>query len=139
MAALLGTWRARLDAFPQAWLQLLMRFSIFWVFWRSGSLKAVNMEQAIGLFRDEYKLPVLSPEVAAYAATAVELGAPCLILAGLFTRLATLPLIAMTLVIQILIYPTDYPSHLLWLAILVFLLTRGPGPYSLDTLLFKAR
>ena len=39
MTALLDTWRARLDAFPQSVLQLLMRFSIFWVFWRSGTLK----------------------------------------------------------------------------------------------------
>lgn len=133
------TWRARLDAFPQAALQLLMRVGIFWVFWRSGNLKAANMEMAIDLFRDEYKLPILPPAIAAYLATAVELGAPCLILVGLFTRLATLPLIAMTLTIQFLVYPTDYPSHLLWFAILVFILTRGPGPYSLDALLFRKR
>jgi putative oxidoreductase len=132
------TWRARLDAFPQPLLQLLMRFSIFWVFWRSGSLKAANMEQAIVLFREEYKVPILPPEIAAWMATIVELGAPCLILAGLFTRLATLPLIGMTLVIQFLVYWNDYPSHLLWLAILVFILTRGPGPISLDALLFRS-
>ncbi len=137
--ALFDTWRARLDGFPQPLLQLLMRVSIFWVFWRSGNLKAANMGQAIGLFRDEYKLPILPAEVAAHMATAVELGAPCLILAGLFTRLATLPLIAMTLTIQFLVYPVDYPTHLLWFAILVFILTRGPGPYSLDALLFRKR
>jgi putative oxidoreductase len=136
---LFNTWRARLDAFPQSLLQLLMRISIFWVFWRSGNLKAANMEMAIGLFRDEYKLPILPPGMAAYMATAIELGAPCLILVGLFTRLATLPLIAMTLTIQFLVYPVDYPSHLLWFAILVFILTRGPGPYSLDALLFRKR
>jgi putative oxidoreductase len=139
MTAFLDTWRARLDAFPQPALQLLMRFSIFWVFWRSGSLKADNIEQAIGLFRDEYKLPILPPEIAAYLGTAVELAAPCLILAGLFTRLAALSLIGLTLTIQFLVYWNDYPSHLLWLAILVFILTRGPGPYSLDALLFRKR
>jgi putative oxidoreductase len=137
--AFLDTPRVRLEAFPQSLLQLLMRFSIFWVFWRSGNLKAANMEQAIGLFRDEYKVPILPPEIAAWLATIVELGAPCLILAGLFTRLATLPLIGMTLVIQVFVYPTDYPSHLLWFAILVFILVRGPGPYSLDALLFSKR
>ena len=63
--AFLDGWRARLDAFPQSLLQLLMRFAIFWVFWRSGNLKAANMEQAIGLFRDEYKLPIVPPEIAA--------------------------------------------------------------------------
>jgi len=139
MTAFIDTWRTRLDAFPQAWLQLLMRFSIFWVFWRSGSLKAANLEQAIGLFREEYRLPLLSPQVAAWLATAVELGAPCLILVGLFTRLATLPLIVLTITIQFLVYWADYPSHLLWFAILVFILTRGPGPYSLDALMFRKR
>ena len=134
-----NTWQARLDGFPQPLLQLLMRFSIFWVFWRSGNLKAANIDQAIGLFRDEYKLPILPPEIAAYLGTTVELAAPCFILAGLLTRLATLPLIAMTLTIQFLVYPTDYPSHVLWFAILVFVLTRGPGPYSLDALLFRKR
>ncbi|UYN94478.1 MAG: DoxX family protein [Enhydrobacter sp.] len=132
-------WRVRLDSFPQSLLQLLMRFAIFWVFWRSGQLKADNMEQAIELFREEYKVPILSPEIAAWLATVVELGAPLLILVGLFTRLATLPLIGMTLVIQFFVYWNDYPSHLLWLAILVFILTRGPGPYSLDALIFRKR
>ncbi|MDP1839665.1 MAG: DoxX family protein [Reyranella sp.] len=139
MTAFFDAWRTRLDAFPLQALQLLMRFSIFWVFWRSGSLKVANMEQAVGLFRDEYKLPVLSPEIAAYLGTAVELAAPCLILVGLFTRLAALSLIVLTLTIQFLVYWNDYPSHLLWLAILVFILTRGPGPYSFDALLFRKR
>ena len=139
MMALLDTWRARLDAFPQSALQLLMRFSILWVFWRSGLLKAANMEQAVTLFREEYMLPILPPEIAAWLGTAVELAAPCLILVGLFTRLAALALIGLTLTIQFLVYWNDYPSHLLWLAILVFILTRGPGPYSLDALLFKGR
>jgi putative oxidoreductase len=139
MTAFIDTWRARLDAFPQSLLQLLMRFGIFWVFWRSGNLKADNLELAIGMFREEYRLPFLSPEVAAYLATAVELVAPCLILVGLFTRLATLPLIAMTITIQCLVYWADYPSHLLWFAILVFILVRGPGPISLDALIFRKR
>jgi putative oxidoreductase len=132
-------------------LHLLMRFSIFWVFWRSGMLKAANMEQAVGLFRDEYlttqdkepipvflqtlfAVPSWPAELMAWAATIVELGAPALILAGLATRLACLPLIGMTLFIQFFIYWKDYPSHLLWLAILVFILVRGPGPVSLDAL-----
>ena len=139
MTAFIDTWRARLDAFPQPLLQLLMRLSIVWIFWRSGMLKAVNMEQAIGLFRDEYQLPFLSPVIAAYMATAVELGAPALILVGLFTRLATLSLIVLTLAIQFLVYWNDYPSHLIWFAILVFILVRGPGPYSLDALIFRKR
>jgi uncharacterized membrane protein YphA (DoxX/SURF4 family) len=57
----------------------------------------------------------------------------------LFTRFATLPLMAMTITIQCLVYWADYPSHLLWFAILVFILVRGPGPLSLDALIFGKR
>ncbi|MDP1753376.1 MAG: DoxX family protein [Reyranella sp.] len=124
-----------LNVFPQSLLQLLMRVAIMPVFWRSGWGKAENMEQAIGLFRDEYQLPILPPGLAAYLGTAVELAAPALILAGLATRLATLPLIVLTLTIQFMVYPVSYPDHLLWFAILVFILTRGPGPISIDALL----
>ncbi|MCW5747589.1 MAG: DoxX family protein [Alphaproteobacteria bacterium] len=144
--------RDRLEAFPQWVLQALMRVAIFWIFWRSGMLKAANMEQTVSLFRDEYltaegKEPIPAflqnllavsswpAEAMAWLATAVELGAPVFILVGLATRLAALPLIGMTLFIQFFVYWRDYPSHLLWLAILVFIVVRGPGPASLDALL----
>lgn len=142
----------RLDAFPQKLLQLAMRLGIFFVFWRAGMLKAANMDQATALFRDEYltvqdkepvpvffqellRIPQWPAEAMAWLATSVELGAPALILAGLGTRVAALALIGMTLFIQICIYWRDYPSHLLWLSILLFILVRGPGPWSLDRLL----
>jgi putative oxidoreductase len=54
---------------------------------------------------------------------------------GLFTRLATLPLLGMILVIQIFVYPNAYSEHLTWGSILLFLLTRGAGPLSLDQLI----
>lgn len=125
----------RLDAFPQSWLCLLMRIAIVPVFWRAGWSKASNMEQAVALFRDEYHVPLLPPELAAYLGTAVELGAPALILFGLFTRLATLPLIGLVAVIQLFVYPVSYPDHVLWFAILAFILLRGPGSISIDRLL----
>lgn len=131
--------RARLEAFPLPLLQLAMRLAIVWVFWRSGQIKLANMEIATGMFRDEYKVPLLPPEVAAWLATGIELAAPALILVGLATRLATLPLVGLAVVIQLFVYPVDYPTHLPWLAILLFILVRGPGPYSLDALLFRQR
>jgi len=53
----------------------------------------------------------------------------------LATRLATLPLLGMVAVIEIFVYPQAWTEHLLWASILVFLLTRGPGPFSLDYLI----
>jgi putative oxidoreductase len=74
----------------------------------------------------------------AYLATAVETGMPALILTGLLTRLATLPLLGMTLFIQIFVYPGSWPDHLIWIALLVLLLSRGAGAVSLDALAARA-
>jgi putative oxidoreductase len=84
------------------------------------------------LFRDEYQVPLLDAELAARIATIVELGVPPLLFIGLATRLATLPLLGMIGVIQVFVYPNAWSDHLMWAAALVFVLTRGPGVFSLD-------
>jgi putative oxidoreductase len=61
-----------------------------------------------------------------------ELTIPILLFAGLATRLATLPLLGMILVIQVFVYPNAYNEHLVWGSIPVLLLTRGAGVFSLD-------
>ena len=143
VASTTTSWRLRLRA-VQAWLesaaplpvlQLLMRVAVGGVFFRSGLLKIESWDLAVLLFPDEYDLPLLPPELAATLGTAVELAAPLFLFAGLLTRLATLPLLAMTLVIQTLVYPLAWNEHLLWTVPLLFLLTRGPGALSLDRLL----
>src|SRR5207237_8048941 len=78
------------------------------------------------------KVPVLSPELAATMAATFELGCSVLLIAGLATRLATLPLLGMIAVIQTFVYPHAYSEHLTWASLLLFLLTRGAGPWSLD-------
>ena len=70
-------------------------------------------------------------------ATAVELAMPALIVVGLMTRLATLPLIGMAIFIQLFVYPSSWPDHLIWLALLALLLARGPGAISLDAVLAR--
>jgi len=87
------------------------------------------------LFRDEYQVPLLAPEVAARMAMIQELTIPIFLFLGLATRLATLPLLGMIAVIQIFVYPNAYNDHLVWGAILVLVLTRGPGVFSLDYLI----
>ena len=54
---------------------------------------------------------------------------------GLFTRVATLPLLGMVFVIQTLVYPENWPEHLTWATLLLLILTRGPGIVSIDGLL----
>lgn len=123
---------AMLAGIPLGLHQLLFRLAIFGVFFRAGLNKLESWESTVQLFRDEYRVPVLPPEIAATLAASVELGCTALLLIGLATRLATLPLLGMLLTIQLFVYPQAWPEHLVWGSILLFLLTRGAGPVSAD-------
>lgn len=139
---------------PDAWIALLGRFSVAAIFWKSGqtkiqgfSLDIVSGEIQLGmprladavvdLFRDEYRLPLLPPELAAIMAAWAEHVFPALILLGLATRFSALALLAMTATIQVFVYPDAYPTHGVWAAVLLFLVARGPGPLSLDALVAR--
>jgi putative oxidoreductase len=124
----------RLGLLPLSLILLMARFSMAIVFWRSGQAKLANWDLTLQLFANEYKVPVLPPEIAANLAVAVEHACPVLLVLGLFTRLATLPMIGMTLVIQLFVYPQSWADHLAWLTFLLLLLSRGPGVISLDHL-----
>ncbi len=99
--------------------------------------KLANWQTAIELFRDEYKVPVLPPDLAAYMAVSIELGAPILLALGLATRPVALLLLGMTAVIEIFVYPQAWPTHLQWAAMLLVLLCRGAGDWSLDHLIAR--
>mgnify|MGYP001616657249 CR=1 FL=1 len=128
---------ALLERFPAALMQLAFRLSVGLVFFKSGLLKIESWQFAVLLFRDEYKVPVLSPEFAATIATTFELACPVLLFIGLATRIATLPLLGMIAVIQAFVYPQAWSEHLMWASILAFLLARGPGPISLDAVIVR--
>jgi putative oxidoreductase len=123
---------AALDRFPGALLALVFRVGVAAVFWKSGLTKLPNWDATVFLFAEEYKVPLLPPEVAAYMAVILELSCPVLLVLGLLTRPAAAALLGMTLVIQIFVYPLAWSEHLLWAALLLFLLTRGAGVLSLD-------
>jgi putative oxidoreductase len=84
------------------------------------------------LFALEYRVPVLPPDLAASLATAAELSGSVLLFAGLLTRLAALQLLGVVAVIQLFVFPGNWPEHLLWTSGLLLLLVRGPGKISLD-------
>jgi putative oxidoreductase len=117
-------------------LALAARFGIGAVFWMSGRTKVEGWltisDSAIALFADEYKVPVLPPEVAAHLAAYAEHAFPILLVAGLFTRLSALALFGMTAVIHIFVYPSAWPTHLVWAVSLLYLAGRGGGRVSLD-------
>lgn len=111
-------------------LLLSLRIMIAMVFFRSGLTKISNFDSTLLLFEYEYAVPVISPVFAAYSATFFELTCPILLVLGFTTRIATLPLIAMTLIIQFTVF--ENPEHFYWLAILTTILVYGGGYLSLD-------
>jgi putative oxidoreductase len=117
-------------------LLLFVRIAAGHVFWASGQTKVEGFAlrpETIDLFRDEYRLPIIAPELAAPMAAFAEHLLPILLVLGLFTRFAALGLIVMTLVIQFLVYPDAWwAQHSLWLGLLLVVLVRGPGSWSLD-------
>ncbi|BCO26506.1 hypothetical protein MIZ03_1389 [Rhodoferax lithotrophicus] len=134
---------------PNSLLALLARFSIAAVFWKSGQTKiqgfAVDLvngeftlgwprlsDSVVGLFQDEYHLPLIPPEIAATLAATAEHLFPLLLLFGLATRLSALALLGMTLTIQLFVYPDAYPTHGTWAAVLLYLMVHGPGRLSVD-------
>ena len=123
-----------LQRLPLPLIQLLFRLAIAAVFLKGGLTKTANWMLTVQLFADEYQVPVLSPEIAAMMSVMFELGCSILLVLGLATRLATLPLLGMLAVIQTFVYPNSWSDHLTWGSILLFLLTRGPGALSLDWL-----
>jgi putative oxidoreductase len=140
-------WRTPLDLmasaarrfFPPSLLLLVQRLGIAAVFFMSGRTKVDGLltvnDTAFELFHSEYVLPLVKPEIAAYAATYSEHLFPLLLVLGLFTRFAASALLIMTLIIEIFVYPDAWPTHLSWAGLLLPLIAIGGGKVSLDRLL----
>ena len=124
-----------LDRLPLSLFQLLARISIAAIFWNAGLTKIANWPTTLALFQNEYAVPLLPPPLAADLATGIELVCPVLLILGLGTRLAVLPMLAQTLVIEVFVYPADWIEHLAWASLLLLLLGRGAGALSLDHML----
>ncbi|NUQ17029.1 MAG: DoxX family protein [Sphingomonas sp.] len=123
-------------ALPDWLLPLVQRLGIAAVFFQSGRTKVEGLftltDSAFYLFQTEYRLPFIAPVPAAYITAASEHIFPILLVLGLFTRLSALALFTMTMVIEIFVYPDAWPTHLSWAAILLPLIARGGGRFSLD-------
>jgi putative oxidoreductase len=134
-----GNWYLRaaqaLERVPYWLLAIPLRVAVATVFWNSAMTKLADWNAALQLFSEEYKLPVLPPEVAAYIAVSIELSTPVLLVLGLGVRPAALVLLGMTSVIEIFVYPQAWPTHIQWAAMLLVLLCRGAGSLSLDHLI----
>lgn len=121
---------------PHDALALGARLATASIFFLSGRTKVEGWltvtPGAYELFRSEYRLPLLPPELAAHLAAYAEHLFPLLLLIGLATRAAALSLLGMTLVIQLFVYPDAWPTHLSWAVLLAYLIGRGGGGLSVD-------
>jgi len=126
------------ERIPGSAIGLASRLAIADVFWRSGETKVDGWQvtqTTIDLFRDEYRVPLLPPELAANMAAIQEHLFSVLLVIGLASRLSALGLFGMTMVIQLFDYPGNWPDHLLWSSVLLYIIARGPGVLSLDHLI----
>lgn len=143
-------------------LKLLARLSLAGVFWRSLLTKVETVgllpytelindfavqrahlrvpefplglkPSTLTLFQNEYALPLIPTDIAAWMASLAEFTFPILLVLGLLTRLSALALLGMTLVIQLFVYPDAWwGTHALWVVMTVFVAGYGPGRLSLD-------
>ncbi len=149
LATMVQAVNGRFARIPHSAVALLARFAMAAVFWTSGQTKVKNFslnfvtgefnlgwpqlsDSVVDLFIDEYKLPLLSPQLAAPLTTVAEHVLPLLLLFGLGTRLSAFGMLCMTAVIQVFVFPSGYATHATWAALLLYLMMSGPGRISID-------
>lgn len=124
----------------QAITLLASQFYVGWVFFKAGLTKIKDWDTTIFLFEDEYAVPLLSPEVAAFLGTFGELVFPILLFMGLFSRLGALGLFFVNIVAVISLEDTPQAAldqHIVWGILLLIIFAFGASKLSLDTLMKK--
>jgi putative oxidoreductase len=139
MSATIRAVYAALGRFPLPVIELAFRIGVGMVFFKSALTKLDDSwlvsDAAVALFQDEYKVPILPPRLAAWLGTLNEFFCSWMVMLGLGARLGAAALLALTAVIQFAVYPGNWAEHLLWASLLAYVLTRGPGPISIDHLI----
>ena len=124
-----------LDQVPYPLLAIPLRLAVATIFWNSAMAHLANWQTTLYMFENTYNVPLLPPDFAAYMTASIELTAPVLLVLGLATRPVALVLLGMTSVIEIFIFPQAWPTHIQWAAMMLVLLCRGTGTFSVDHLI----
>lgn len=134
-----GRLTALTQRIPEDVIALVSRLGVAGVFFMSGRTKVDGIlhitDGTYALFQDEYRLPLIPPDIAAHLATYSEHLFSILLVFGLFTRVSALAFLGMTTVIEVFVYPDAWPTHLSWAGLLIYLIARGGGRFALDRLL----
>jgi putative oxidoreductase len=152
MRAILGIHQqlSRYDAALTEWggslISLALRCYVGWQFIKAGMVKVGDWSATLALFHDEYKVPLLPPDLAAYLGAGGELVLPLLLFVGLFSRPAALALFfvnAMAVISYPQLFSFECPAaindHFYWGAMLLVVTVFGPGRFSLDALIGSKR
>ena len=122
-------------------LDLALRIFVANVFFKSGLAKIQNWDSTLYLFSDVYRVPLLPSDIAAYMATAGELGLSVLLVLGLFGRFAAAGLFILNAVAAYSYYSglseAGLNQHLYWGLMLAVLLVISRNVWSLDEWLEK--
>jgi putative oxidoreductase len=133
----------RFDSLIAEWfgslMSLAIRFYVGWQFFNAGKIKISDWSSTLALFRDEYHVPLLPPDLAAVMGATGELVLPALLFVGLLSRPAALGLFAVNLM-AVISYPQLFQfecpagikDHFYWGFLLLTLFAFGPGKLSLD-------
>ncbi len=143
--------------FLQPLADLLVRLVVAWAFYTSGLTKTLSTtlfslagrdvaiptslaptDTTLFLFQEEYKVPILAPELAAQVGTAAEIILPVFLAFGLLGRLSALGLFVFNIVAVISYEAAQsgiaFYQHVLWGLLLLITIAHGPGKISIDQL-----
>lgn len=130
------------DNIPSDLVQLALRGGLAGIFWSSARTRVDGLltvsDNTYFLFEEEYRLPLITPDLAAQLATYAEHLLPVMLVLGIGSRFAALGLFIMTLTIQLFVYPDAFLStHFGWFALALAIIARGPGRVSIDHLIAR--
>lgn len=136
----LSRYDMRMNDWGGSLLSLAIRWFVGWQFFKAGLIKIADWSSTLALFRDEYQVPVIPPELAAVMGATGELMLPVLLFVGLLSRPAALALFAVNLM-AVISYPQLFKfecpagllDHFYWGALLMVLVAFGPGRLSIDS------
>ncbi|HTD04626.1 DoxX family protein [Undibacterium sp.] len=139
----------RFDGVLQLWggslISLALRLWVGWQFFKAGMVKVGDWNGTLSLFREEYSVPLLPPDLAAVMGAGGELMFPVLLFLGLFSRPAALGLFfvnAMAVISYPQLWKFECPAaindHIYWGLLLLVLIAFGPGKLALDNWINKS-